>query len=141
MPTPVAGDARLRHFEQRASDPVTVADAHLCVGQAVDREILAELAISEVVAAKLSLPIAVRIDLIDEDRAMLAAMPLQIALTIPVDVEPPHHSTALNRRFPDSGVDSFALPRDVAREPNIDRKQARHLFLVADHGSVAAKAF
>jgi len=38
--------------------------AHLSVGQAVDREILAELAIGEVVAAKLSLPIAVGIDLI-----------------------------------------------------------------------------
>ena len=138
---PVAGDARLRHLEQRTSDPVTVADAHLCVGQAVDREILAELAISEVVAAKLSLPIAVRIDLINKDRAMLAAMPLQIALTIPVDVEPPHHSTALHRRFPDAGMDGFALPRDVAREPNINRKQARHRFLVADHGSVTAKAF
>ena len=127
---PVAGDARLRHLEQRAPDPVTVADAHLCVGQAVDREILAELPVSEVVAAKLSLPIAVGIDLIDEDRAMLAAMPLQIALTIPVDVEPPHHSTALHRRLPDAGMDSFALPRDVAREADIDRKQARHLVLV-----------
>ena len=111
------------------------------VGQAVDREILAELAISEVVAAKLSLPIAVRIDLIDKDRAMLAAMPLQIALTIPVDVEPPHHSTALHRRFPDCGMDGFALPRDVAREPNINRKQARHHFLAARHRSIAAKAF
>jgi hypothetical protein len=107
----------------------------------VNREILAELAVSEVVAAKLGLPIAVRIDLINKDRAMLAAMALQIALTIPVDVDPPHHSTALHRRFPDSGMDSFTLPRDVAREPNINREQARHLFLVADHGSVAAKAF
>ncbi len=137
---PVAGDTRLRHFEQRASDPVMVADAHFCVRQAVNREILAELAVGEVIAAKLSLPIAVRIDLIDKDRAMLAAMPLQIALTIPVDVEPPRHSTALNRRFPHSGMDRFALPRNVAREPNIDRKQARHLFLVAEHGRVAAKA-
>ena len=54
---PVAGDARLRHFEQRAADPVPVADAHLGVGQAVDREILAKLPVNEVVAAKLSLPI------------------------------------------------------------------------------------
>src|SRR5208337_5062567 len=106
---PVAGDARLRHLEQGTSDPVTVADAHLCVGQAVNREILAELAMSEDVAAKLSLPIAVRIDLINQDRAMLAAMPLQIALTIPVDVEPPHHSTAFHRRFPDCCMDGFAL--------------------------------
>jgi hypothetical protein len=125
---PVAGDARL---EQRASDPITVADAHLCVGQAVDREILAELPVSEVVAAKLSLPIAVGINLINKYRAVLAAVPLQIALAIPVDVEPQRHSAALDRRFPDSGMDDFALPRDIAREANIDREQTRHLFLVA----------
>jgi hypothetical protein len=39
----------------RVSDPVMVPDAHLCVGQAVDREILAKLAVEEVAAAKLSL--------------------------------------------------------------------------------------
>ena len=38
-------------------------------------------------------------------------------------------------------MNSFTTPRDVVREPNINRKQARHLFLVSDHGSVAAKAF
>src|ERR1700735_2607395 len=65
---------------------------------------------------------------------MLAAVSLQIALTIAVDVEPPHPSTALHGRFPNSGMDSFALPRDVARESNIDREQARHLCLVADNG-------
>ena len=107
-----------------------VADAHFPVGQAVDREILAELAIGEVVAAKLSLPIGVRVDLINKDRAMLAAMPLQIALTVSVDVEPPHHPPASHRRFPDPGMDGFALPRDVARKPDIDRKQARHLSLL-----------
>ena len=58
---PVAGDARLRHFEQRASNPVMVANAHLRIGQAVDGEILAELPVNEVSSAKLSLPIAVGI--------------------------------------------------------------------------------
>jgi hypothetical protein len=37
-------------------------------------------------------------------------------------------------------MDSFPLPRDVAREPDIDRKQAHHLFLVVEHGRIAAKA-
>ena len=99
------------------------------VRQAVDREILAELPVNEVVAAKLRLPIAIGIDLINEDGAMLPAMALQIALAVPVDVEPPRHATALHGRFPDPGVDGPALPRDVAWEPDIDRKQARHLFL------------
>jgi len=80
---PVAGDARLRHFEQRASDPEPVADANLGVGQAVDREILAKLPVNEVIAAKLCLPIIVGLKLINEDRAMLAAMALQIALAVP----------------------------------------------------------
>jgi hypothetical protein len=118
-------------------DPVLVADANLGVGQPVDREILAKLPVNEIIAAKLSLPISVGLDLINEDRAMLAAMALQIALAVPVDVEPPCHSTALHRRFPDSGVDHLALPRDVARETDIDRKQARHFFLFPDWGSVA----
>ena len=131
---PVAGDARLRHLEQRAADPVAVADADLGVGQALDGEILAELAVNEVVAAKLSLPVAIGLDLIDEDRAMLAAMAGEIALAIPVEVEPPRHPGALNRRFPDAGMDRSALPGDIAREPDIERKQARHLILVAGCG-------
>ncbi len=136
----IAGHPRLRHLEQRAADPVMIADAHLRVGQAVDREILAELAVNEVLAAKLSLPIIVGLNLINEDRAMLAAMAFEIALAIPVDVEPPRHATALHGRFPDAGVDSSALPRDVARETDIDRKQARHFCLLPDLGSVAVTA-
>jgi hypothetical protein len=49
----------LSHLEQRASDTVTVADAHLVVGQAVDSEILAKLSVSEIGSAELALPVAV----------------------------------------------------------------------------------
>ena len=62
---PVAGDAMLRHFEQRAADPVAIADAHLVVGQAVDREVLAKLRMSEIGSAELFFPIAVGLDIID----------------------------------------------------------------------------
>src|SRR5271166_69095 len=86
---PITGDARLRHFEQRATDPVVIADAHLVVGEPVNRKILSELPIGKVVTAELTLPIAIRVDLIDKDRAMLAAMASQVALTITVYVEPP----------------------------------------------------
>ena len=92
MPTPVAGDARLRHFEQGAADPVAVADAHLLVRQAVDGEILPELPIGEVVSTELALPIAIGVDLIDEDGPVLAAVPGQVSLPVAVDVEPPHHA-------------------------------------------------
>jgi len=96
-----------------------IADADLVVGQAFDGEVLAELTIGEVGSAKLALPIAVGFDLVDEDGAVLAAMPRQIALAVAVDVEPPDHPPALHRFFPDAGVDRLALPHDVARQPDI----------------------
>jgi hypothetical protein len=72
---PVAGDARLRHFEQSAPNTVMIADAHLVVGQTFDGEVLAEFPISEVGSAELALPIAVGFDLVDEDGPVLAAVP------------------------------------------------------------------
>ena len=72
-------DAEARHaglgdLESRLADAVAVADADLVVGEALDREVLAELAVGEVVASELPLPVAVGIDLVDEHRAMLAAV-------------------------------------------------------------------
>ena len=71
---PIASDARLRHFEHGAANPIAIADAHLVVGQPVDGEILPELPIAEVASAKPALPIAIRVDLINEDGPMLAAV-------------------------------------------------------------------
>jgi hypothetical protein len=100
----VASDARLRHFEQSTADPVVIADADFVVGQSVDRKILSELPIAEVISAELALPIGVRLELVYEDRPMLAAMPCQIPLAVTVDVEPPDHAPALNGRLPDGGT-------------------------------------
>jgi hypothetical protein len=50
-----------------------------------------------VVAAQLLLPVFVGFDLVHEHRAVFPAMPGQIALPIPVDVEPPHHPRAVYR--------------------------------------------
>src|SRR3546814_4518242 len=47
-----SGDARLGHFEQSAADAVAVANAHLLVGQAVDGEVLPELAMGEIVRSE-----------------------------------------------------------------------------------------
>src|SRR3981081_1942983 len=74
---PVTGNARLRHFEQSAADPVTVADADLQVRQAVDGEVLPELPIGEVVSTELALPIVIGVDLINENGPGLAAVPTQ----------------------------------------------------------------
>ena len=71
----IAGDARLRHFEQGTADTVAIADAHVGIRQSIDREILSELPIDEVVSAELVLPVTIGLDLVDEDCAVLAAMP------------------------------------------------------------------
>ena len=42
-----------------AADPVTIANAHLLVGQAVDGEVLPELPIREIVSTELALPIVI----------------------------------------------------------------------------------
>jgi hypothetical protein len=72
------------------------------------------------------LPIAIGVDLIDENGPMLAAVSGQIPLTIAVDIEPPHHPPALNRCLPNSSVNSLPLPRDVTRKTHVYRDQSRH---------------
>ena len=69
------------------ADPVAVADADLVVAEPLDREVLAELSVDEVVSSELALPVAVRVDLVDEDGALLAAVPREVALAVAVDVE------------------------------------------------------
>ena len=44
----IAGDPRLRDLEQRAADPIAVADIDAIVRQAFDREVLAELSVDKV---------------------------------------------------------------------------------------------
>src|SRR5262249_22809576 len=75
---PVAGHSWLRHFEQRAANPITIANADLVVRQSVHREVLAELSKHEVLSPELPFPITIGIDLIDEDGPVLAAVTLQI---------------------------------------------------------------
>ena len=52
-----------------------------------DREVLPELAEDEVVALQLVAPVAVRVELIDVHRALLAPVPGAIALAVAVDVQ------------------------------------------------------
>ena len=127
----VTGHAGLCDFEDCPADPITIADTHLLVGQAVDREVLAELSIDEVVATQLCLPIAIGIDLIDEDGPLLAAVAGQIPLPVAVDIEPAHHAPALDRCLPNAGVNGLASPDDFARQADVDRKQACRHFIPA----------
>jgi hypothetical protein len=72
------------------------------------------------------LPVAVGLELIDEHRALLAAVPVEIALAVAVDVQPAHHDRPVDRSLPDPGVDGASLPADVLRQADVDRQQGRH---------------
>jgi len=78
----IAGNARLSNLKQRVADPITVTDAHRIVGQSFDGEVLAELSVDEVGALQLLLPMAIRFNLVDEDRPLFASMSAQVALTV-----------------------------------------------------------
>src|ERR1700688_1815230 len=87
----IARDPRLGDLEQRAADPVTIADADLVIGKAIDGEVLAELTILEIMPLQLLLPVAVGIELIDHHGAMLSAVPCQVSLSVAVEVETQRH--------------------------------------------------
>ena len=86
-PDAVTGDAGLGDLEEGGADPVAVADADLVVAQPFHREVLAELPVDEVASSELVLPVAIGLDLVDEDGAVLAAVPGEIALAVAVHVE------------------------------------------------------
>ncbi len=123
---PVAGNPRLGDLELCIADLVPVADAHLAVGQPVDREILPEVAVAEIIAPEVLLPVPVGIDLVDQHRPLLTAVAVQVALAVPVDIQPPHHPRSCHRVLPDAGADGPALPGHVLRHADVDRHQHRH---------------
>ena len=116
-PDAVAGHARLGDLEDGGADPVPVADAHLVVAQPIDREVLAELSVDEVASSELTFPVPVRVDLVDEHRALLAAVPTEVALAVAVEVELAHAAgpvtgslkTPVNTVLPCQGT-SFGRP-------------------------------
>jgi hypothetical protein len=122
----IASDAGLRHFEQRAPNPISVADANLIVRQTFNGKVLAELAPGKIVAPKLLFPISIRVDLIDEHRAMLAPMPGQVSLPVTVEIEPPHRTRTQDWALPYCSVHRLSFPRNIAWKADIHRHQTRH---------------
>ena len=120
----VAGHARLGDLEERLADAVAVADADLVVGEPVDGEVLAELAVDEVVASELALPVPVGLDLVDEHRAMFAAVREPVGLVVAVDVDAANHPRALDRLLPDRRPHGLALPLHLAGSSYVQRQQA-----------------
>jgi hypothetical protein len=111
----------LSDLEKCGADLITVADAHRIVGQSFDREVLAELSVDEVSPLQLLLPIAIRFDLIHEDGSLLTTVPGQVPLTISLEIQPTDATPTTQEIFPDPGVYSAPLPRDVARKPDVHR--------------------
>src|SRR4051794_25629886 len=125
-PDAVAGDARLGDLEERAADPVAVADAYLVVAEPFHREVLAELPVDEVASSQLVLPVAIRLDLIDEDGALLAAVPGTITLAVAVHVELADAASAADGILVDAGEHALPLPRHVLGHADVDRQQGAH---------------
>jgi hypothetical protein len=115
----VARHAGLRNFKFSATDAVSIADAHFVVRKSIDGEVFSELAISKIRASQKSLPVMVRVHLVDKYCALLPAVTGEIGLCIAIDIELPYHSPSRNRRFPYRGSDGFAVPYHVARKADI----------------------
>ena len=96
-PDPEARHSRLGDFEDGGADFVAIAYADLVIAQALDREVLAELSVDEVVSAELAFPVAIRLDLVDEDCPVLAAVGFPIRLVVSVDVDLAHHPRTFDR--------------------------------------------
>src|SRR5262245_31839183 len=93
----IAGHARLRHLEQGGADPISIADAHFIVRQSSNSEVLTELPVDEVGPFQLLLPIAVRFDLVDIDRALFPTVSGQVALTVSVYIQSANPTPASHR--------------------------------------------
>jgi hypothetical protein len=112
----------LSDLEKCVANLITIANAHSIVGQAFDREVLAELSMDEVGPLQLRLPIAIRFDLINEDGALLTPVSGKVALAVSLQIQAPNPTAAAHRILPDRSVHGATLPLDVARESDIHRE-------------------
>src|SRR5262249_51653905 len=122
---PVAGHPRLGDLELGLADAVPVADAHLVIRETIDGEGLPERAVTDVMAAEISLPVLVCPDLVAQPGPLPTAVPGQVALAVTVDIEPAYHRRAVHWVLPYPRVDGLALPGHVLRQAHVDRHQHR----------------
>src|SRR5712691_2261373 len=119
-PDAVAGDPGLGHLEQSSPDPEAVADADLVIRQPLDGEVLAELPVGEIAPAQLLRPVAIRFDLINENRTLLPPVSAEISLPVAFDVQPLDAATTLHRFLPDGRAHGSSAPLDVSRQADVD---------------------
>jgi hypothetical protein len=74
----------------------------------------------EIASLQFSLPVVIRIDLVDKHGAVFTAVAVEITLRVAVDVEPPDQAPSLHRILPDGRVNSLTAPCDVARITHVD---------------------
>src|SRR6202044_1705787 len=99
---------------------------NLVIGKAIHCEIFAELSVGKIASPKFPLPVAVRVHLIHEDRALLAPVTSQIALPVAVNIQPPNQTSTLNRTLPHRTADDLPSPVDVPWKANVDRQKSGH---------------
>src|SRR5215469_16780143 len=97
----VAGYARLSYFEYRLPNLVPVTNADLVIRKSFNSEIFSKLSKAKIIASKDPLPVSVRIDLVDEDCALLTPMARQISLRITIDIQLANHPSSLHGKLPD----------------------------------------
>jgi ABC transporter transmembrane region len=88
----IAGDSRLGDLEYGLADLVAIADAHLVIGQPVDREVLPEGARLQVVALQFRRPVVVGRQLVHQHRTVFSSVAAEVTLAVAVDVEPTDHA-------------------------------------------------
>lgn len=122
----VASHPGLRYFEQRIADAVLVADAHFIVGQAVHGEVLTELAMSEILAVQVLLPVPIGVHLVHQHCPVRPAVTGKVSLAVSVDVQFPDHPRARDRLLPHTRMRHSALPGNIPGHPDIHRDERGH---------------
>src|SRR5271157_2531823 len=106
-------------FQSTLAWKLSIADADLVIKKSLNREVFSELAEDEVITSEKAFLVMIGFHLIYKNGALLSTMTSEIALRITLDIELAHHSPSRNRRFPDCGSDSFAVPCHVTRQTDI----------------------
>src|SRR5271169_3128842 len=115
----VARHAWLRYFKFSTTDAVLIADAHFVIRKSLNGEVFSKLPVDEVITSEKTFPVVIGVHLINKNGAVLPSVTGEIGLRVTIDIELAHHSPSRNRRFPDCGSDSLAVPCHVARKADI----------------------
>jgi hypothetical protein len=81
------------------------------------------LSVRKISAAEFALPISVGIQLVNHDGTVHASMAAQVSLAITLDIELSDDEAARHWTLPDSGMNGFTTPSDVAWQTNVNRSK------------------